>query len=373
VPCACSVDTAPELCAGLDNGIFVGNTLSSGAGCPFECAPGFLTIHGQCVQCAVPLGLDCAALAPAAFVFTTAQCDFGCRTDLSYVLRNATCVFCNASRCANGSYLAGAACSECRACERRTLVSSAFVSHGKLDMQGSCAEQCEPGFFADFEQCVEHLVVTCQPHEYQMPGTPTVDVMCLSCADCSGRRLVVACTPSRNAQCAPCPALGPNEAFFDLNCSVACLSACLRDATGDCEMCADECLPGTFRDYSGSRTCLQCAPCPPLRANSNYTTECSWNCAEAFTLRADGAECEPETPVIPVLDAPTPERTCNESEFRNASEYRPCVDLGVAIPAQEGLGTRWRWNRWGRTGAGLCEFECLAQYMLFVGLADDKF
>ena len=97
--------------------------------------------------------------------------------------------------------------------------------------------------------------------------------MCLPCADCRGRRLVAPCTPSRNTECAPCPALGANEVFTDTNCSVACVSGALRDAAGVCEVCVGECLPGIFRNYSGTRSCLQCAPCPPLRAHSNFTEE----------------------------------------------------------------------------------------------------
>jgi len=228
---------------------------------------------------------------------------------------NATCVYCNASVCARGSYLAGAACSECRECERRALSNGEFISHGDLDMPASCAEQCATGFFADFERCVEHSVVTCQAQEYQLAGSATVDVMCLPCADCSGRRLVTPCAPLRNTECAPCLALGPNEAFVDTNCSVACLSGGLRDAAGVCEICANECMPGTFRDFASPRTCLQCAPCPPLHANSNYTDECTWSCASGFTLQ--GAQCEPEAPMmLRRVAAPETLQPCNKSEYR---------------------------------------------------------
>jgi hypothetical protein len=184
---------------------------------------------------------------------------------------------------------------------------------------------------------------------------------------------VAACTPFRNAQCAPCPALGPNEAYIDLNCSVACLSGGLRDANGDCEMCADECLPGSFRDYSGSRTCLQCAPCPPLPANSNYTDECSWSCATGYTLQS--AQCRPEPPtMLRRTLQPETVQQCNESEFRGGDlQCRPCSALNVSLPAAEGLGVRWRWTRWTQTGGGLCEFECLAPYVLFVSVDGSKF
>ena len=381
VPCAGSVDTRPELCAGLVHGRYTGDARFSGAGCQFECAPGFHAISGQCVQCALPRGLDGAELGPAAFVFTNTQCDFECQADLRYVLRspaaggNASCVLCNTSVCASGSYLTGAACSECRACERRALQNGVFVSRGDLDMPGSCQEECAPGFFADFERCVPHSVVTCQAGEYQMAGTATVDVMCLPCADCRGRRLVTPCASLRNAECAPCPALGPNEALLDTNCSVACVAGALRDANGECEICANECMPGTFRDFSGSHSCLQCAACTPLPANSNYTDECSWRCAAGYTLQGDAAQCEPERPNM-LRRAPEREtlQPCNESQFRGGDLLcRPCSDLNVSLPAAEGLGVRWRWTRWTQRGAGLCEFECLAPFALFVSADASKF
>jgi len=96
----------------------------------------------------------------------TSSADYACRAAALYVRRNltsggiVTCVLCNASACAIGAYLAGANCSECRACERRALVNGLFMSSGALDEPGSCAEQCPPGRFADFEQCVEHSQVT---------------------------------------------------------------------------------------------------------------------------------------------------------------------------------------------------------------------
>ena len=149
----------------------------------------------------------------------------------------------------------------------------------------------------------------------------------------------------------------------------------LRDAAGVCEMCAGECLPGTFRDFLGARSCLQCAPCPPLLAHSNYTDECSWSFTAGFTLRADGAQCEPEPPtMLRRATAQEAQRPCNESEFQvSDSECRPCAELGVTLPAAEGLGVRWRWTRWTQLGAGLCEFECLAPFLLFVSTAGGKF
>jgi hypothetical protein len=65
---------------------------------------------------------------------------------------------------------------------------------------------------------------------------------------------------------------------------------------------------------------------------------------------------------------------CNESEFRVGDfECRPCAELDVVVPATEGLGVRWRWSRWTQQGAGLCEFECLTPYLLFVGTDGSKF
>ena len=65
---------------------------------------------------------------------------------------------------------------------------------------------------------------------------------------------------------------------------------------------------------------------------------------------------------------------CNESQFRVGDvECRLCTELDVVVPAAEGLGVRWRWSRWTQLGAGLCEFECLTPYLLFVGADSSKF
>lgn len=49
------------------------------------------------------------------------------------------------------------------------------------------------------------------------------------------------------------------------------------------------------------------------------------------------------------------------------------AELNVSLPAAEGLGVRWRWTRWTQQGVGLCEFECLAPFLLFVSASGGKF
>ena len=379
--CSGALDTTAVQCEMMQNGQHVGDASATGVPCAYRCDAGFHAIDGLCVDCTVPRGFDGLELSPAAYAFTDTDCSFECRTDAHYLKRNgsdgrnASCVLCNASMCGVGTYLAGVNCTECRGCERMSLVNGIFSSHGQVDAPGSCAEECALGFFADFERCVEHSTVTCLPAEYQMPGTASVDVMCLPCSDCRGLRLVSPCEALRNSVCEPCGALGANEEYADYNCSAVCLPGALRDATGVCEMCAEECLAGTFRDFSGALTCMQCAPCPPLRANSNYTDECSWTCNQGYTMMGNASLCVPEPPTMVMrVAAPEVQVQCNASEFRvGGLECRSCAELNVVTPAAEGLGVRWRWSRWSQLGAGLCEFECLTPYILFVGVDGSKF
>ena len=372
--CAGALDTLPVLCTSLPNGDYTGDANTTGTSCAFECHAGFHAILGQCVSCAVPRGRNGAALVAAAFAFVSTACDYECRADNKYVMRDGSCTLCDASSCASGLYLAGATCTECRPCVRMALQNGLFISHGELDAPASCAEQCAPGFFADFELCVAHSVLTCDAGEYQLPGTAVSDVMCLPCQDCHGRRLVDACTPSRNAICAACPPLGVNEEYTDTQCSNRCVSGALRDAAGACELCATECVPGTFRDYASSASCAHCETCPPLHNNSLFVDECTWACAVGFTLHANTSRCEAEVSSMAPRDEPLTIRVqCSESEFRVGEfECRPCTELGVVLPAAEGFNVRWRWSRWAERGAGLCEFECLTPYLLFLGTDGSK-
>ena len=133
----------------------------------------------------------------------------------------------------------------------RCLPDGVFSSRDRLDDPASCAETCPPGFFADFERCVSHCVVTCRVGEYKLAGTANYDVMYLPCQDCHGKRLVSGCSTSADAQRAPCPPLGPHEEFADTSCSVVCSAGAQCDAAGECELCPDECLPGFYHDYAG--------------------------------------------------------------------------------------------------------------------------
>ena len=367
--CAGSLDTLPVPCATLPNGNYTGDASSTGTSCVFECDAGFHVILGECVSCEMPRDRDGAELVAQAFAFINTACDYECQAGNMYVLRNASCTYCNASVCGVGSYLAGDNCTECRACARMALQNGLFISRGELDRPGSCTEQCAPGFFADFEECMPHSVVTCSAGEYQLPGSPTFDVMCLPCQDCHGRRLVEACTLSSNAKCAACPALGVNEEFTDFNCSVQCSTGTLRDAAGTCEMCNTDCVAGTFRDYAVASSCAQCASCLPLHNNSVFIAECIWECVTGYTLDSTTSLCTLEVSNEARRVAPPTVRVqCTESEFRVGDfECRPCTELGVLLPAAEGLNDRWRWSRWAERGAGLCEFECLSPYLLFLG------
>jgi len=367
--CAGAQDTLPVPCATLPNGNYTGDAGATGTPCVSECHAGFHAILGECVSCALPLDRNGLDLDVMAFTFTSTACDYECAADHMYVLRNATCVLCNASQCAIGSYLTGDNCSDCRACSRIALQNGLFISRGQLDRPGSCAEECGPGFFADFDQCMPHSVVACSPGEYQLPGSPFNDVMCLPCQDCHGRRTVLTCTIFSNAVCAACPALEANEELVGTNCSVQCLAGTLRNATGVCERCNTECFPGTYRDYAASQSCAQCNACPTPRNNSVFVDECMWECSLGHTLDSNTSLCTLEvSSVARRTELPTVRVQCLESEFRIGEfECRPCTELGVMLPAAEGLNVRWRWSRWAELGAGLCEFECLSPYLLFLG------
>ena len=79
------------------------------------------------------------------------------------------------------------------------------------------------------------------------------------------------------------------------------------------------------------------------------------------------------TNAVPVVEAPVRVLSA-DSEFRvSESECWPCAVLGIELPAAENFGVRWRWTCWTERGTGLCEFECLAPFLLFVSASGTKF
>ena len=366
--CGGAQDTSARRCdpLGLAHGRYTGDAGVPGTPCPHSCEPGFHAFAGRCIGCDVPLDRGGTPLPLSAFDFTSEQCDYACRADSHFVLRNASnatnasCVRCDPAVCAVGSYLTGADCSECLPCAQMTLSGGVFTSPGALDGSTSCTEACPPGFFADFDRCLPHSAIVCDPGEYLLPGSGSMDAMCLPCASCHGQRLVQTCTPHSNSVCAACPPLRAHEVFTDAECSPACVPGALRDETGACEVCVTGCEPGAFRNLSGGPTCSQCTPCPPLPAHGNYTAECTWVCATGYTFSSTGA-CVPETPVQRRL-APEIERRiqCSSFEFLDSAyQCRSCSELEIQTPAPEGLGVRWRWKRWGQD---TCSFECIGLF-----------
>jgi len=227
-----AVDKAPALCAAQANGRVTADAPRTGAACPFECDAGFHAINWRCVLRDLLRRRDGAFFPPAAFTFLSEECDYESRASTAFVWRNtssapggAACVLCNASACPVGRNLAGANCNKSRACEQIALVNGGFTSHGDLDRPGSCAEECALGFFADFERCETHSLVTCAPSEYELAGTAQYDVMYLPCADCRGRRMLSPCQARRDATCKSCAALVAHEQFADTNCSAVCVAA----------------------------------------------------------------------------------------------------------------------------------------------------
>jgi len=112
-----------------------------------------------------------------------------------------------------------------------------------------------------------------------------------------------------------------------------------------------------------------------------FVEECAWACEQGYTLgaggggaqagsagSASGPHCVAEQPNAVEPVAPPAVRTqCAESEYRVSEfECQPCAALGVELQAAENFNVRWRWSRWTERGTGLCEFECLAPFVLFV-------
>jgi len=188
--CGGAQDTGAQRCDHglLPHGSYTSDASIPGTPCPHRCEPGFHAFAGRCIECDVPLDRGGTLLPLSAFVFSSEECDYECRADSHFVLRNASdatnasCVRCDPAVCAVGSYLTGADCSKCLPCVHVTLSGGVFTSPGTLDSSTSCAEACPPGFFSDFDRCLPHSAIVCAPGEYLLRGSGTMDAMCLSCA-----------------------------------------------------------------------------------------------------------------------------------------------------------------------------------------------
>lgn len=379
--CNESSNTLAVECPAVAHGYYTQDGAGPGANCTLECENRFHQIDGQCVECERILGLDGTPLPPEAYRITSETCDYECRPDHHYAARgpNRTCVLCNLSTCAVGSYLTGDNCSECVSCVHEQLANGLFASTGQLDDDASCVEVCPPNMFAGIGRCVPHTSIQCASGEYLLPGTPHMDSMCLPCSSCAGRRLVTSCQPNADSVCTACAPLLANEYLTDNNCTTACMPGTLRDQAGGCEVCATLCPPGTHRPTGTRRGedtptntsgCAHCAPCASIPAQATFVDGCVWTCSEGFVLSGSQL-CVAELASLP----PRAQRraatvVCSHSEYLDSAyQCRSCTSLGWATPDPQGQGVRWRRKVWGQ-GKEVCQFECLTPYIQYLRSAD---
>ena len=240
------------------------------------------------VQCP---GQTCAFTCAAPYVSTESR---------PYNYTHASCVMCNASVCAVGTYLTGWFCDRCATCDStyrqtvesmqtvqefidQTLNVSAdsynqslieFGSAGALDGAATCEEQCVEGFYAPLGNlamgCLRHSVPVCETGFWLRAGGRTHDARCERCRSCEGRMETRECSENADSVCVSCGAVEAPKKWMHKNCTLACEDDLVLDVRRSvCEVCEYVCTAGFHAPFSRDN-CTHCEPCTQRIAGSVF-------------------------------------------------------------------------------------------------------
>lgn len=314
------------------------------------------------------------------------HCKAKCRE--YFVVRDQSCVLCNHTSCAVGTYMTSNNCS-CVPCSHAIQFTNnasevQFVSNGaQLDAADSCKEQCAPGYYQDTGLvnkqvslvCVAHMTPECSETQVLISGTQYTDARCEDCVyHCEGMRMVQNCTSTTQSKCEPCTGeLDAHEHFVHSDCTKQCQRNALRNAAGKCEMCDHICAVGTFRAPNAT-SCEQCVGCDTSpTSNAHYVQGCVWTCNDGFAYNQSQHACVEEQKAVTyarVVASKSFKTFCDHGEYllpttwslsTNArTDCASCYtkpDVITPDPAKEGLSSEHTWS-WLSNAGSVCDWQC---------------
>ena len=308
-----------------------------------------------CVQCDPLHGLDGQMLPSHAYTLNR-SCEFSC-TPPYYSRHSSTCILCNESRCDAGTYLTGELCDTCQACVSKYTDSNFhFSGPGELDQNMSCTERCAEGMFNEFGLgvCKNFSQPACLATQFLQPGGDDYDNKCRDCSECNGRRLVVPCSESADAECADCEGeLNLGEFWSGNACQKDCMEQFIFNTrTLTCELCQFVCDPGQT-PAAPRQNCTHCTACtPPNTTNWRWIVGCDWGCSEGHELRH--GQCIKNSGDNDMAVERTYSVRCPVG--KTLSEAYECVPCGIntQTPDPDQENVTWKWQAVGEPCAWRC-------------------
>lgn len=235
--------------------------------CDVVCKDGFTKKDHACT--------DCPSI-PNNTILTTG-CNWACRKQ--FFLSNGDCIPCPPSpTCAVGTYLGYALdtdqCKTCSPCQ--SPPNTAFTTAGQ-DGPNTCRFVCMQGHFvvdATFDslgnpmECTPCSDPACSAGAtFLVPCTPTNNAYCTACDVCApGFEPIHQCTIIDNTVCASCDT-PPANTQWTTQCAWACADGYMQVNSTTCVKCKTLCAASErFVSVSGCGTCVQCPALPEGRA-----------------------------------------------------------------------------------------------------------
>ena len=336
----------------------------------------------DCTPCPRPTFVNGTNLPTEAYTLDS-ECALTCNVANHYYQRSQadTCAFCDEAVCGVGFYLTGN-CSEsdCQPCQAQ-YADTIFTSHGTLDSDGSCAEQCAPGYFMDYfsngseirQRCIRHSIVTCDTNFFKQAGTHLVDALCLPCTKTcpDAHMMVTTCFEDADAICQPCSEISNHSLQLNQEWNSKCEPVCTQDYVLDtyaglCDYCPNFKCANGYTTPSTRQNCTHCEKCDNIVIHARYVDGCLWSCLDGYqskfipTLNITICEYLPSSEVpVPATTRRNPLLTCSETQFLNDNYIcEECTGRGIITPISSQLGVRWRWLY-------NCKWECLPSYYYF--------
>jgi len=392
--CSYNAQSRAERCVANDFGVsldgaYVADGRVFGEDCPLRCADnsnrhsismnlsrtGVAWTGQRCIDCPLsewPMYLNSTRLPRYAFEMSSSCIATCVRTAgfYAHTNRSRTCLFCPSNICQAGFYFSSSNnCATCQPCTR-SLAGGVFTASGAFDDSRSCPEKCPLGYFTPNAQtCQQHSVVSCRTGlQYAVPGTPTEDARCDTCADCSGAKEVAPCTLTSNRQCASCGPLDTwSSTWSQTGCNLICRAELgytkLYNADGEtCRKCLPCEVGYALPIYPKNCTCQPCATAIPAKAV--YKRGCEWTCPLYHVARRDTSGVlvceytirptsgvERRVPSSSLLTCPAGQRLTQDLR---PDAYDSLVCENCSTPAgmlTKDINVTWTWDR-------ACDWQC---------------
>ena len=251
--------------------------------CEWECNVGYYRLNGACTSCFVPAnGIATAGdsragnpvnLNSTTFKFFGGTVAYGCKIKCNpgyyfvdafigqlYDPSKVECKQCQMPTCTLGNF-AQADSNNCFFCQP-----CAPVSHSAILAAGSCAFQCNTGYFLQGQACVGCSVPTCSVSQYMQACASTRDAYCTSCSGAcgAGQTQTRACNATSDRACALCNVSSVANGAVGPECVVSCntgfaldsvAKTCTACKTHDYDCAADAEFVACDLQYLGCKAC----------------------------------------------------------------------------------------------------------------------